>query len=476
MTLQIPFDNSYAALPPAFYSRQVPIPVAAPRLLAFNRPLADLLGLSDLPDEAALARIFSGNEVPAGATPLAQAYAGHQFGGFSPRLGDGRALLLGETLGTDGLRRDIALKGSGPTPYSRRGDGRAWMGPVLREYVVSEAMYALGIPTTRALAAVATGETIYRETALPGAILTRVAQSHIRVGTFEYFAARGDRDGLQQLYDHTRARHYPEAETPLELLQAVIARQASLIAQWMAVGFIHGVMNTDNCQVAGETIDYGPCAFMDTWHPDTVYSSIDHQGRYAYSNQPHAVTWNLAKLASALVSLEADPQAAVPPYQQAIEAMPGQITAQWLARFRAKIGLTARADSDTADAQLIADLLDLMQAQKLDFTNTFRALSGPAPRDAFLDRDAFDGWNARWQARLVGETTPQARMEAANPWIIPRNHRMEEMISAAVAGDMAPFHRLMEVLATPYRAQPAQSSLTLPPTEDQIVPATYCGT
>ena len=472
MTLHIPFDNSYAALPPRFYTRQGAEPVSAPRLLAFNTELAQELGITP-GDEAELAQVFSGNAVPQGAAPLAQAYAGHQFGGFSPQLGDGRALLLGEVLDRAGQRRDIALKGSGRTPYSRMGDGRAWLGPVLREYVLSEAMAALGVPTTRALAAVATGDPVLRETVLPGAVLTRVAASHIRVGTFEYFAARRDLDALRVLFEHTRARHYPQAADPAEMLDQVIARQAALVAQWLALGFIHGVMNTDNTSLSGETIDYGPAAWMDAWHPVTVYSSIDRHGRYAYDNQAQVIVWNLAQLASALVPLMPDGDAAVAQFTAMIHAMPDRIEAERLARFRAKLGL---ARAEPGDGALIADLLKLMQDHGLDFTNTFRALAGPEPAAALTPGPAGAAWLARWQARLAGEDGAEARMRRANPYVIPRNHRMEQMIAAAVAGDMAPFHRLMAVLARPWDDQPDAADLTAPPQPHEVVQATFCGT
>ena len=472
MTLQIPFANSYGALPPRFFTRQPATPVAAPQLIAFNHALARDLGIAPGPEDE-LARIFSGNDTPEGADPMAQVYAGHQFGGFSPQLGDGRALLLGEVQDQTGQRFDIQLKGSGRTPYSRGGDGRAWLGPVLREYVVSEAMQALGIPTTRALAAVSTGERVQRETGLPGAVLTRVASSHIRVGTFEYFAARGDREALQALFDYTRARHYPEAESPGDLLSAVIARQAALVASWSAVGFIHGVMNTDNTSLSGETIDYGPCAFIDQYHPQTVFSSIDQFGRYAYDNQPKIIVWNMVQLANALVPLCDDTEQAVAEFTALIQAMPAQIEAAWLARFGAKIGIAAPRPEDTV---LINDLLELMAQDGADFTNTFRALGADKARDQFSDRAAFDAWAARWQSRLEAEPDAQALMRATNPALIPRNHRIEQMIQAAVAGDFAPFHRLNEVLSAPFSDQPGAQDLTRPPEPHERVEATFCGT
>jgi uncharacterized protein YdiU (UPF0061 family) len=349
-----------------------------------------------------MAAVFAGNAVPDGAAPLAQVYAGHQFGGFSPQLGDGRALLLGEVIGRDGQRRDIQLKGSGQTPYSRMGDGRAWLGPVLREYLLSEAMHALGVPTTRALAAVLTGETVYRERPLPGAVLTRVAASHIRVGTFQYFAARRDIDGLQALYDYTRARHYPQAESPAHLLELVIGAQARLVARWLSLGFIHGVMNTDNTSLSGETIDYGPAAYMDVYHPVTVYSAIDAHGRYAYDNQSNVIVWNMAQLATALVPLMPDTDSAIAQFTQVVHDMPALIEAERLAAFRAKLGLETEAPDDAA---LIDDLLALMQAGQADFTNTFRALAHGDARDQFTDRAAYDAWHARWQARLDRKST-----------------------------------------------------------------------
>lgn len=469
--MHIPFDNSYATLPDAFYTRLAPTSVKTPRLLAFNEDLAKLLGIeADDPDE--VARVFCGNQIPHGAAPLAQLYAGHQFGNWNPQLGDGRAILLGEVIDTKGLRRDIQLKGSGRTPYSRGGDGRAWVGPVLREYVVSEAMHALGIPTTRALAAVATGEDILREQGmLPGAVLTRVASSHLRVGTFEVFAHRGQKTELQILTDYAIARHYPDATGPMDLLRAVCAKQAQLVAAWMSVGFIHGVMNTDNCAIAGETIDYGPCAFMDDFHMGQVFSSIDRQARYAYGNQPNMVMFNMAQLATALIQLFEDKDAAVEEATAVIHAMPEQIETAWLHRFAAKIGIsTPQAD----DAELVQSLLDLMQKDGSDFTNSFRALSGDLAVNHFTDRAAFEAWSARHKTRIAAEPDPVATMNAANPAVIPRNHRMEQMIAAATAGDMAPFERLMRALATPYTLTDAE--LAKPPMPTEVVPATFCGT
>ena len=470
MTVSAPFDNSYAALPDGFFTRTTPTPVADPKLLAFNAPLAKTLGITHGSTED-LAFIFSGNELPAGADPLAQLYAGHQFGNYNPQLGDGRAILLGEVLDAKGQRRDIQLKGSGRTPYSRGGDGRAWLGPVLREYVVSEAMHALGIPTTRALAAVQSGEDIFRETALPGAVLTRVAASHLRVGTFQVFAHRGEVENLRRLTDYAIQRHYPQADGPLGLLRAVCAAQADLVAAWMSVGFIHGVMNTDNCAISGETIDYGPCAFMDAFHPNRVFSSIDRQGRYAYANQPQIVVWNMAQLATSLLQQLDDPESGVAEATEIVHAMPALIEQAWLRRFAAKIGITTPKAEDTA---LIDALLSLMQTDGADFTNAFRALSGDDAAGQFTDRAAFANWRDAWQQRIAAEPDPKSVMDAANPAVIPRNHRIEAMINAAVAGDMDPFHRLMTALARPYRETDAD--LHRAPTAQEIVPATFCGT
>ena len=473
MTLQIPFDNSYAALPARFYTRQTAVPVRAPRLIRFNAALADELGIAPA-DEATLAQVFAGNAVPPGSDPLAQVYAGHQFGGFSPQLGDGRALLLGEVVDSNGQRRDIQLKGSGPTPYSRMGDGRAWLGPVLREYVVSEAMHALGLPTTRALAAVETGEPVYRETGgMPGAVLTRVAASHLRVGTFQYFAARRDIEGLRALYDYPVTRHYPQIEGPAHLLAEVIRRQARLVAGWLSVGFIHGVMNTDNTAISGETIDYGPCAFMDTYHPQQVFSSIDAHGRYAYDNQPHVIVWNMAQFATALVPLMPDQDAAIEEFTALVHAMPDRIETEWRRAFGRKIGIE---NASPGDAALVADLLTRMADGRADFTNTFRGLLDGTARDQFLDREAFDTWAEGWRARIANERDPESVMRAANPAVIPRNHRVEQMIDAAVSGDYAPFERLVSVLANPFDDQPDAADLTRPPEPAEVVRATFCGT
>ncbi len=474
MSFDLPFDNSYARLPDRFYTRIPPTPVQTPELIALNHTLVERLGLNaeTLSTPEGIAAL-AGNAVPGGADPLAQAYAGHQFGNFVPQLGDGRAVLLGEVVAPDGARFDIQLKGSGPTPYSRMGDGRAWVGPVLREYLVSEAMAALGVPTTRALAAVTTGETVVREAPFPGAVLTRVASSHIRVGTFQYFAARQDTDGLEALVAHAIERHDPDADGTLGLLSGVVARQAQLMADWMGVGFVHGVMNTDNMTISGETIDYGPCAFLDTYHPMRVFSSIDHAGRYAYGRQPDVAMWNLAQLASALLPLIGEVEAA----QAAIDVFPDTFRAAWLAKFRAKLGLETDMDGDTA---LAHELLNIMAEQRADFTNTFRALSTGSARDEFLDPDAFDAWEARWTERLAQEeATPEDRLallQVANPAIIPRTHRIEQAIQAAVSGDYAPFERLHQALKTPFAEPGEMIDLTRPPTEEEVVPQTFCGT
>ena len=478
--MQIPFDNSYARLPDRFFTALPPTPVATPGLIAVNRPLAKELGIILPEDEAEIAAIFAGNTLPDGAAPLAQAYAGHQFGGWVPQLGDGRAVLLGEVVDQAGQRRDIQLKGAGRTPYSRRGDGRAWLGPVLREYLISEAMFALGIPTTRALAAVTTGETVLRETALPGAIVTRVAASHIRVGTFQYFAARQDADALQALADHAIARHYPEADGPLGLLQAVVAAQAELIAGWMGVGFIHGVMNTDNMSIAGETIDYGPCAFMDAYHSEKVFSSIDQFGRYAYANQPNVAVWNLAQLATALLPLMPDKDDAIEIFTEEINRFPDLFNTALHRILRGKLGLSTVEEDDIA---LAFDLLNLMETGAADFTRTFRALSGAQPGSAveeFASPQGLIEWLPRWQDRLTREPgddrSRQAAMQAVNPAFIPRNHRVEEMIEAAVSGDYGPFFKLHEILKRPFDDQPEYSAYQTAPGEEEEVTRTFCGT
>ena len=492
MTLHFPFEHTYAALPANFFARVEPTPVAAPRLIKLNRELAVQLGLD--PDQLSSpegAEILSGKRLPEGAQPIAMAYAGHQFGHFVPQLGDGRAILLGEVIDRDGVRRDIQLKGSGPTPFSRRGDGRAALGPVLREYIVSEAMAKLGIPTTRSLAAVISGESVMRETVLPGAVLTRVAASHIRVGTFQFFAARGDTDGVRRLADHVIGRHYPHlanAERPYHaLLDAVIARQADLVARWLLVGFIHGVMNTDNTSISGETIDYGPCAFMDEYNPSTVFSSIDEMGRYAYGNQSRIALWNLTRLAECLLPLFSDDKdKAIEQAQFALGEFAEKFTAAYQAGLRAKIGLFTTADGDEA---LVQDLLDAMTKNQADFTNTFRRLGDAAlgadydepVRGLFVDPTMFDEWALRWRQRTAQEPqSPTERRDAmhrVNPAFIPRNHRVEAVIQAAVNNDdYAPFEELLTVLSKPFEDQPAFAAYAEPPEPSQRVTQTFCGT
>ncbi|KGJ06163.1 Uncharacterized conserved protein YdiU, UPF0061 family [Paracoccus halophilus] len=470
----IRFDNSYARLPQGFFTRTPPTPVSDPKLVALNRPLALQLGLdADWLTSGEGVAMLAGNTLPEGAEPIAQAYAGHQFGGFVPQLGDGRAVLLGEIVAPDGARFDIQLKGSGPTPFSRRGDGRAWLGPVLREYLVSEFMAAVGIPTTRALAAVSTGERVIRESVLPGAVLTRVAASHIRVGTFEFYAARGDHARLRLLADHVIARHYPDAGDAAGLLQRVVDAQARTIAGWMALGFIHGVMNTDNMSVSGETIDYGPCAFMDEFRPDKVFSSIDAAGRYAWKEQPNIAVWNLAQLASCLVPLMGNDEAAVERATHIVHSFPETYQQAWLARFAAKLGI---ADPRAEDTALIQRLLELMAGQRADFTRSFAGLADGTARDEFTDREAFDAWALDWQARIEGLPGARATMSRANPRRIPRNHRIEQAIEVACEGDFAPFERLDSALRSPFDEREAWVDLARAPQADEIVYRTFCGT
>lgn len=465
----IHFDNSYARLPQGFFARVDPTPVTAPRLIALNEGLAARMGLDAAwlsgPDGLAM---LAGNRMPTGAEPIAQAYAGHQFGGFVPQLGDGRAVLLGEIVAPDGARFDIQLKGSGKTPFSRRGDGRAWLGPVLREYLVSEFMHSMGVPTTRALAAVATGEMVQRERGWPGAVLTRVAASHIRVGTFQYFAVRGKDEALAALTDHVIARHYPQASGPLSLLDHVVARQAETIAQWMALGFIHGVMNTDNMAVSGETIDYGPCAFMDAYHPDTVFSSIDQHGRYAWSQQPQIAVWNLAQLATSLIPLMGERDAAIEAATKSVHSFAPLYQAAWLRRFGEKLGLT-----EAAPVQALAEgLLTIMARQRADFTRVFHGLSDGTARAEFSDPAPFEAWMRDWQA----QKPDAALMARANPARIPRNHQIEAIITAAVSGDEAPFSRLFAALTHPREQRADWDDLALAPKAAEIVHQTFCGT
>ena len=487
------FDNSYAQLPERFYASLPPSPVPSPRLICLNEVLARHLGLDpgQLSNESGI-EILAGNRVPDGATPLAMAYAGFQFGGWVPQLGDGRAILLGEVIDADGVRRDIQLKGAGRTPFSRMGDGRAVLGPVLREYIVSEAMAALGIPTTRSLAAVFTGEEIMRERFLPGAVLTRIAGSHVRVGTFQYFAARRDVEALRLLADYVITRHYPElegvGEPYLALLGAVIDRQASLVADWQLVGFIHGVMNTDNMSIAGETIDYGPCAFMDVFHPETVFSSIDHMGRYAYHNQPSIAHWNLAGFAQTLLPLVSDDQEdAVARATEVVNTFPERFQAFYAAGLYRKIGL---ADIRQGDDELAQSLLSCMAENRADFTLSFRRLcslkrdgteADDAMRELFADGSAFDQWVVRWRKRLATEGRSdlerQTDMRCVNPAFIPRNHRVEQVIRAAEDdGNLVPFDELVNVLAAPYEDQPGCEWFENPPHSEEMVKQTFCGT
>jgi uncharacterized protein YdiU (UPF0061 family) len=478
------FENSYAGLPSTFFSRQGPTPVDSPKLIILNHPLATSLGLNveGLQSEDGLA-VLAGNRIPEGASPLAQAYAAHQFGRFT-MLGDGRALLLGEQVTPSGERVDIQLKGSGRTPYSRGGDGRAGLGPMLREYIISEAMYALGIPTTRSLAVVATGEFVIRETALPGAVLTRVAASHLRVGTFQYVSNWGTARDLQVLADYALQRHFPEVDSApnrfLLLLQAVIKRQALLIANWQLVGFIHGVMNTDNMAISGETIDYGPCAFMDTFDPATVFSSIDRQGRYAYGNQPAIAGWNLARFAEALLPLLHEDQAqAVELAQESLSEFPGLYHRRWLEGMRAKLGIFSEG---VEDETLATELLGMMQKYRADYTNTFRALSFDQPEETVLfDAPEFAQWHESWQARLGRQQEAKAAshqlMQGSNPAVIPRNHRVEEALEAAVIeGDYSVMQRLLAVLANPYAHSPEQADYATPPAPSTDPYRTFCGT
>ncbi|MEY8118929.1 YdiU family protein [Falsihalocynthiibacter sp. BN13B15] len=467
------FDNSYARLPKTMFAEAAPTPVDAPELLALNQELALELGLSeDLFHSDNLLNMLSGNAISEGSQPIAQAYAGHQFGNFVPRLGDGRAHLLGEVLTPTGARFDIALKGSGPTPYSRNGDGRAWLGPVLREFLVSEAMHAYGVPTTRALAIVATGERVQRETALPGAILTRVASSHLRVGTFQYFAYRNDTEALTLLTDIAIARHYPEVDGPLGLLQAAVNAQADLVAQWMGLGFIHGVMNTDNCHVGGITIDYGPCAFMDGFDPTRVFSSIDQQGRYAYQSQPDIAAWNLAQFASSLIAIMGPQDEAIAQATQAVNSFVPRFHRAWLSVFGKKIGFDA---AKASDRPLLVDLLGIMAAEEVDFTLFFWSLSHGGSAALFSDPTGFENWEIRWKERLESESDPESVMARANPAVIPRNHRVEQAIQAAVTGDLAPFAALHAALSTPYE-RPEDKTLMDAPKDDERVYATFCGT
>ena len=517
--MNIAFDNTYIRLPERLYARQPPTPVASPSLIRVNHGLATLLGIDPtwLESDAGVSTL-AGNRIPEGAQPLAAVYAGHQFGAWNPQLGDGRAVLLGEVLGTDGERYDIQLKGAGQTPWSRMGDGRAPLGPVLREYILSEAMHALGVPTSRALAAVATGEPVHREETLPGAVIARVARSHIRIGTLQYLAAREDKEALAALVNHLIDRHYPEArehQNPVQgMFEQVCDAQARLVVRWQSLGFIHGVMNTDNMLLCGETIDYGPCAFMDSYRADAVYSSIDHGGRYAFCNQPAITHWNLACLGQALLPVLADSEGlALELAQEILGRFPAMFLTHNLQGMRAKLGLRAtmsgvpdRAEEEALleDAPLeeilAKDFLDLLESTGSDFTLAFRRLAEMAGEplaasigSLFEFPEAFAPWLARWQAQLERQFQAgaqkssqqmrqgiQAAMLAVNPALIPRNHLVEEIITAAVGGDLAPFHQLVDVLQNPFD-YPAEKAAFLegyakPPTPEQVVRQTFCGT
>ena len=484
------FDNSFARTLDGFFKYCNAEPAVAPQLLQFNRALAEELGLDPVAfDSEAGLEIFCGNVIPRGSEPIAQAYAGHQFGGFSPQLGDGRALLLGEVIDIRQQRRDIQLKGSGRTPFSRGGDGKAAIGPVLREYLVGEGMHALGIPTTRALAAVATGNNVYRETLLAGAVLTRVAASHIRVGTFEYGAVRGDEDKVRKLADYSIKRHYPDIANAdnsyLAFFAAVADAQAALVARWMCIGFIHGVMNTDNMTISGETIDYGPCAFMDRYSPGTKFSSIDHHGRYAYANQPQILIWNLTRLAETLIPfVDPDQKRSIEMLTDVIESILPLYESYWLSGMRSKIGLSTE---DPADIQLVNDLLKVMAEGQADFTLVFRRLSrvlcgeSEAVRLLFKDPGVFDAWEQRWRKRLEQEEGVEEAiaemMDRVNPIYIPRNHKVEEALSAAtVYQDMTPFSELLSVLNHPFDEIEGKEAYAEPAPETDIPYRTFCGT
>lgn len=479
------FDNSYCRLPDSLFTRVQPVPVKGPSVVVLNDRLASDLGLDSdlLRDEGA--DVFSGNRLPEGSDPIAQAYAGHQFGHFT-NLGDGRAILLGEQVTPRGLRFDIQLKGSGQTPYSRRGDGRAALGPMLREYIISEAMHALGIPTTRSLAVVVTGEQIEREQLLPGAVLTRVAASHLRVGTFEYAAALGDRAVLEALLAYTLERHYPELSEEenraLALLGGVLERQAELIARWMGVGFVHGVMNTDNMALSGETMDYGPCAFLDAYDPATVFSSIDRGGRYAYGNQPDIAHWNLARLAEALLPLiDSDSEKAVSSAMELLGKFPQRFRVHHAAVLRAKLGLIGEEEGDLVLAE---EFLELMQGAKADFTSTFAALTKSVEtgqQEALLAIGCgLSPWITRWRVRLDSEQGPKEKilslMRRANPVVIPRNLRVEEALAAAQSDDLSVLHRLLDVLAKPFEETEANKAYRDAPASGGRLYRTFCGT
>jgi len=501
MPRPINFDNSYARLPERFYQHQSPVPVTSPAHIRINHDLADMLGIdSEWLDSTDGLQVLAGNAIPEGSDPIATVYAAHQFGNWNPQLGDGRAVLLGEVISKDGNRYDLQLKGSGPTPYSRGGDGRAPLGPVLREYIVCEAMFALGVPTSRSLAAVTTGEQVYRDEAQPGAVLTRVAKSHIRIGTFQFFAAKGDTDALKSLADHVIERHYPEAlefDNPYQgLLKGVIENTAYLVSRWQQLGFIHGVMNTDNMLVSGETVDYGPCAFMDAYHPETVFSSIDVGGRYAFQNQPKIAHWNLANFAQCLMpllALNADADAntstntdgpsdeddpALKLARTELDKFPDIFYTHHRQAMAAKIGISK--PDETTD-ELVRDLLALMAQELQDYTLTFASLARhiESPTDdnnADTLPDAFAPWLTRW-LNVIDDTSASLQlMLRTNPQIIPRNHRIEEAIQVATLGNFEPFHTLVERLKNPFDSALASSEYALAPMPDQQVQRTFCGT
>lgn len=488
--IRIPFSNTYARLPEHFFARTQPSQVPNPELIKINRPLLAELGIKVEPwDEAHIAQAFVGNLELEGAEPIALAYAGHQFGQFVPQLGDGRAVLLGEVVDRHGQRRDLQLKGSGRTAFSRGGDGKAPIGPVLREYLLSEAMHAMGVPTTRALAAVATGETVFRDMPVPGAILTRVASSHVRIGTVQYFAARNDQTAIRELTHHVLARHYPElvdaADPGMALLGAVSEQQAKLVAKWMCLGFVHGVMNTDNTSLAGETIDYGPCAFMEHYDQGTSFSSVDVGRRYAYGNQPMVAQWNLARLAEALLAADDDPDARLETAKELIGQYFTHYEYYWLAGMRAKLGLTTEED---ADAELIHQWLDLLATNEADFTLTFWALADSVKSGVnnvelqaqFSDQTALENWLTRWRTRLAREPQSgaecQRAMRQTNPAVIPRNHLVEAALTAAEEGDYAPFEGLLAAVQNPYSATDANAEYRRRALPTERVFRTFCGT
>lgn len=476
-------ERTYSKLPGVFFSKLSPTPVSSPEILLFNQKLAEEIGLDlSVLSEEERTQLLSGNLVPKGIEPFAQAYAGHQFGNFT-MLGDGRALMLGEHLTPSGQRLDLQFKGSGRTPYSRGGDGRAALGPMLREYLISEAMHALGIPTTRSLAVVATGESVYRESELPGAILTRTAGSHIRVGTFEFASLHEDKAMTQALLDYLIDRHFPEIREEenkaISVLRAAIDQQIDLITHWMRVGFIHGVMNTDNMALSGETIDYGPCAFMDVFSPDTVFSSIDHRGRYAFANQPYVAQWNLARLAESLLPLIHDErQDAIAGAEESLNAFEPAYKDKWLAMMGTKLGL---AEADKQDERLVTDLLDWMHSNGADYTNTFRDLGRQVlPENQLYQSETFETWHRRWQERLGGEgrnlDSSLSLMRSVNPVVIPRNHKVEEALQAGEEGNLNPFRNLLKALESPYEEADHLAPYQVPPKPSEKVHQTFCGT